>query len=64
MTTSLSCIRHTPLFGLTSVFGCLGLNARVMAEEFDLPLDDVGEDGWLDTFTVLALRELKQIQLR
>jgi len=49
---------------LTSVFGCRGLNAGVAAEEFDLPLDDVGEGGWLDTFTVLALRELKQIQLR
>jgi hypothetical protein len=24
---------------------CRGLNARVTAEEFDLPLDDVGEGG-------------------
>ena len=64
MTTSLSCIRYTPLFRLDILFGCRGLNAGVAAEEFDLLLDDVGEGGWLDTFTVLALRELNQIQLR
>src|SRR3981081_636767 len=27
----------------TTEFGCRGLNARVTAEEFDFPLDDVGE---------------------